>query len=80
MKLTKLVKVSRSNIWLCRNKMTMEKVSLVNIFLSEKMDYFKLISWLSLLNYNNQRSGMSLLMIMVSEILDEVDPFISDNM
>ena len=44
------------------------------------MDYFKLISWLSLMNYNNQRSGMSLLMIMVSGILDEVDPFISDNM
>ena len=44
------------------------------------MDYFKLISWLSLMNYNNQRSGMSLLIIMVSGILDEVDPFISDNM
>ena len=58
----------------------MKKASLVNIFLSEKMDYFKLISWLSLLNNHNQRSGMSLLMIMVSEILDEVDPFIFDNM
>ena len=60
--------------------MTMEKTSLVNIFLSKKVDYFKLISWLSLMNYNNQRSGMSLLIIMVSGILDEVDPFISDNM
>ena len=60
--------------------MTMKKTSLVNISVSEKMDHFKLISWLSLLNHNNQRSGMSLLMIMVSGILDEVDPFISDNM
>ena len=60
--------------------MTIKKTSLVNIFFSKKMDHFKLISWLSLMNYNNQRSGMSLLMIMVSGILDEVDPFISDNM
>ena len=60
--------------------MTLKKTSWLNILLSEKLYYFKLISWLSLLNYNNQRSGMSLLMIMVSEILDEVDPFISDNM